>query len=154
MQRDFILGVKVVRGAYMERVTAAQMNYPPNKQVTDRDFNEAIEFCIDHINRVAVVVGVSQRIQQSSYHAITSAEKFTIRSFASLFFPIAIEMSDYTTFNLAIAGCHVSKYLPFGPIKDVIPYPMRCAQENTSVKGQTGRELGIDQKGNEAKRFV
>jgi proline dehydrogenase len=151
VQRNFILGAKIVRGAYMEkeRKRAEQMNYPspiqPDKDATDKDFNEAIRFCIDHIDRIAVVVA-----SHNEYSNLLTTEllkqKGLLFSHPHVHFSQLYGMSDNITFNLAIAGCHVSKYLPFGPIKDVIPYLMRRAQENTSVKGQTGRELALIKK--------
>jgi len=151
VQRNFILGAKIVRGAYMEkeRKRAEQMNYPspiqPHKDATDKDFNEAIRFCIDHLDRIAVVVA-----SHNEYSNLLTTEllkqKGLLFSHPHVHFSQLYGMSDNITFNLAIAGCHVSKYLPFGPIKDVIPYLMRRAQENTSVKGQTGRELALIKK--------
>ena len=125
------------------------MNYPspiqPDKDATDKDFNEAIRFCIDHIDRIAVVVA-----SHNEYSNLLTTEllkqKGVLFSHPHVHFSQLYGMSDNITFNLAIAGCHVSKYLPFGPIKDVIPYLMRRAQENTSVKGQTGRELALIKK--------
>ena len=151
VQRNFILGAKIVRGAYMEkeRKRAEQMNYPspiqPDKDATDNDFNQAIRFCIDHLDRIAVVVA-----SHNEYSNLLTTEllkqKGLLFSHPHVHFSQLYGMSDNITFNLAIAGCHVSKYLPFGPIKDVIPYLMRRAQENTSVKGQTGRELALIKK--------
>ena len=151
LQRNFVLGAKIVRGAYMEkeRKRAEQMNYPspiqPDKATTDRDFNEAIQFCIDHIDRIAVVVA-----SHNEYSNLLTTQLLQQKGLppdhSHVHFSQLYGMSDNITFNLAIAGCHVSKYLPFGPIKDVIPYLMRRAQENTSVKGQTGRELALIKK--------
>jgi proline dehydrogenase len=146
VQRNFILGAKIVRGAYMEkeRKRAGQMNYPspiqPDKKATDKDFNEAIQFCIDHIDRVAVVVA-SHNEYSNLLTTQLLQEKNLPLNHPHVHFSQLYGMSDNITFNLATAGCHVSKYLPFGPINDVVPYLMRRAQENTSVKGQTGREL-------------
>jgi proline dehydrogenase len=151
LQRNFILGAKIVRGAYMEkeRKRAEQMNYPspiqPDKKTTDQDFNEAIQFCIDHIDRVAVVVA-----SHNEYSNLLTTELLEEKNLplnhSHVHFSQLYGMSDNITFNLATAGCHVSKYLPFGPINDVVPYLMRRAQENTSVKGQTGRELALIKK--------
>ncbi len=151
LQKNFILGTKLVRGAYMEkeRKRAEQMNYPspiqPDKESTDRDFNDAIQFCIDHLDRIALVVA-----SHNEYSNLLTTQLLRQKNLP-LDHPYVhlsqlYGMSDNITFNLAMAGCHVSKYLPFGPIKDVIPYLMRRAQENTSVKGQTGRELGLIKK--------
>jgi len=146
VQRNFILGAKIVRGAYMEkeRKRAGQMNYPspiqPDKTATDKDFNEAIQFCIEHIDRVAVVVA-SHNEYSNLLTTQLLQEKNLPLNHPHVHFSQLYGMSDNITFNLASAGCHVSKYLPFGPLNDVVPYLMRRAQENTSVKGQTGREL-------------
>ncbi len=151
LERNFILGAKLVRGAYMEkeRKRAEQMGYPspihPDKESSDRDFNESIKFCIDRIERVALVVA-SHNEYSNLYAAQLLQEKGLPLSHPHVHWSQLYGMSDNITFNLAHAGCSVSKYLPFGPIKDVIPYLMRRAQENTSVKGQTGRELGLIKK--------
>ncbi len=151
VERNFILGAKLVRGAYMEkeRKRAAQMGYTspihPDKESCDKDFNETIKFCIDHIDRVALVVA-SHNEYSNLYAAQLLQQKGLPLSHPHVHWSQLYGMSDNITFNLAHAGCSVSKYLPFGPIKDVIPYLMRRAQENTSVKGQTGRELGLIKK--------
>lgn len=148
VERNFILGAKLVRGAYMEkeRRRAAEKGYPspihPDKEATDKDFNEAVKFCIDHIDRVAVMVA-SHNEFSNLYATQLLQEKGLPLSHPHVHWSQLYGMSDNITFNLANAGCSVSKYLPFGPIKDVIKYLMRRAQENTSVKGQTGRELGL-----------
>ena len=151
VERDFVLGAKLVRGAYMEkeRTRAAEMNYPtpiqPNKESCDKDYNDAVSFCIEHINRIAVIV--ASHNEQSNLLATQLLQQKNIPlHHAHIHFSQLYGMSDNITFNLAKAGCSVSKYLPFGPIKDVIPYLMRRAQENSSVAGQTGRELGLIEK--------
>jgi len=151
LQRNFILGTKLVRGAYMEkeRRRADQMNYPspiqPNKEATDRDFNAAIQFCVEHIDRIALVVA-SHNEYSNLLTTQLLRQKGLPLNHEHVHFSQLYGMSDNITFNLAKVGCHVSKYLPFGPIKDVIPYLMRRAQENSSVKGQTGRELVLIKK--------
>jgi proline dehydrogenase len=148
LQRNFILGSKIVRGAYMEkeRKRAAQMNYPSpiqhNKEATDKDFNEAILFCIAHLDKIALVVASHNEYSNLLTTQLLHQKNLPL-DHSHVHFSQLYGMSDNITFNLAGAGCHVSKYLPFGPIKDVIPYLMRRAQENTSVKGQTGRELAL-----------
>lgn len=150
-ERKFILGAKLVRGAYMEkeRKRAAEKGYPspimPDKENSDRDFNESIKFCIDNIDGVALIVA-SHNEFSNLYAAQLLQQKGLPLNHPHVHWSQLYGMSDNITFNLAHAGCSVSKYLPFGPIKDVIPYLMRRAQENTSVKGQTGRELGLIQK--------
>ncbi len=150
-ERRFILGAKLVRGAYMEkeRKRAAENNYPspiqPDKESTDRDYNDALEFSIGHIDRIAVIVASHNEYSNLLATRLLQGKKLPL-DHPHVHFSQLYGMSDNVTFNLAHAGCSVSKYLPFGPIKDVIPYLMRRAQENTSVKGQTGRELGLIKK--------
>jgi proline dehydrogenase len=149
--KGFILGAKLVRGAYMEkeRKRAADMNYgspiQPNKDATDRDYNLAVEFCIDHIERIATIVA-SHNEDSNLLATKLLVKKNLPLHHDHIHFSQLYGMSDNITFNLAKAGCPVSKYLPFGPINDVVPYLMRRAQENSSVSGQTGRELGLIKK--------
>ncbi len=149
--RDFVLGAKLVRGAYMEkeRKRADEKNYPspiqPNKEACDRDYNWAVEYCIDHIERIAIIV--ASHNEYSNLYAVELLDKKGLtHHHPHIHFSQLYGMSDNITFNLAKAGCPVSKYLPFGPIGDVIPYLMRRAQENSSISGQTGRELGLIKK--------
>jgi proline dehydrogenase len=148
VERKFLLGAKLVRGAYMEkeRKRAEEMGYPspiqPDKGSCDRDYNAGIKFCIDHLDRIALAVA-SHNEYSNMYAAQLLMEKGLPLNHPHVHWSQLYGMSDNITFNLAKAGCSVSKYLPFGPIKDVIPYLMRRAQENTSVGGQTGRELGL-----------
>lgn len=150
-ERNFILAVKLVRGAYMEkeRKRAGQMGYPspiqPDKESTDMHFNEAIKFCIDRLEKVALIVA-SHNEYSNLYAVQLMQEKNLPLNHPHMHWSQLYGMSDNITFNLAHAGCSVSKYLPFGPISDVIPYLMRRAQENSSIKGQTGRELGLIRK--------
>ncbi|MBI5856982.1 MAG: proline dehydrogenase family protein [Sphingobacteriales bacterium] len=151
LERNFILGAKLVRGAYMEkeRKRAAEKGYPspimPDKESTDKDYNESVKFCIDHIDRIALMVA-SHNEFSNLYTTQLLQEKGLPLNHPNVHWSQLYGMSDNITFNLAHSGCSVSKYLPFGPIKDVIPYLMRRAQENTSVKGQTGRELTLIKK--------
>jgi proline dehydrogenase len=148
VERNFVLGAKLVRGAYMdnERKRAADLNYPspiqPDKESTDRDYNAAVQFCIEHLDKIAVIVA-SHNEYSSLYTTELLDEKGLAQNHPHVHFSQLYGMSDNITFNLAKAGSSVSKYLPFGPIKDVIPYLMRRAEENSSVSGQTGRELGL-----------
>lgn len=151
VERNFILGAKMVRGAYMEkeRKRAADNGYlspiMPDKESTDRDYNESLKFCIDHIDRIAIVV--ASHNEYSNMLAVKLIqEKGLPLNHPHIHWSQLYGMSDNITFNLAHAGCSVSKYLPFGPIKDVIKYLMRRAEENTSVKGQTNRELLLIEK--------
>lgn len=150
-ERNFILGVKLVRGAYMEkeRERAAEMNYPspiqPDKQSSDNDYNSGVEFCIGHLDKIAVIVA-SHNEYSNLYTTRLLDNKGLPHNHPHVHFSQLYGMSDNITFNLAKSGCSVSKYLPFGPIRDVVPYLMRRAQENSSVAGQTGRELGLIKK--------
>lgn len=151
LQKNFILGAKLVRGAYMEkeRKRAAELGYPspiqPDKISSDRDYNAALEFCITHLENIAVIVA-SHNEESNLYATQLLDEKGLPHNHPHVHFSQLYGMSDNITFNLAKSGCSVSKYLPFGPIKDVIPYLMRRAQENSSAVGQTGRELGLIKK--------
>jgi proline dehydrogenase len=147
----FLLGIKPVRGAYMEkeRKRADEMNYPapiqPDKDHTDADYNAALEFCIEHIDTIFIIVA-SHNEFSNLYATQLMDKKGVPHDSAHVLFSQLYGMSDNITFNLAKAGFNASKYLPFGPIKDVIPYLMRRAQENSSVSGQTGRELSLIKK--------
>lgn len=150
-ERGFIFAIKLVRGAYMEkeRNRAKEYNYlspiQTDKTATDNDYNEAVAFCIRHLDRIAV--NVSSHNENSNMVAVKELEANNIPlNHPHVSFSQLLGMSDNITFNLAHAGCNVSKYLPFGPVKEVIPYLMRRAQENTSVEGQTGREISLIKK--------
>ncbi len=150
-ERNFVLGAKLVRGAYMEkeRRRATEMNYPspiqPDKKSSDTDYNLAVGFCIDHLDIISVIIA-SHNEQSNLTATQLLQQKNILLNHPHVHFSQLYGMSDNITFNLAKAGCSVSKYLPFGPIKDVVPYLMRRAQENSSVGGQTGRELGLIKK--------
>jgi proline dehydrogenase len=150
-QKGFILGVKLVRGAYMEkeRKRAAEMGYAspiqPDKASSDRDYNAALELCVGHIEQIALIVA-SHNEYSNLYATQLLDQKNLPHNHRHVHFSQLYGMSDNITFNLAKAGFSVSKYLPFGPISDVVPYLMRRAQENSSVAGQTGRELGLIEK--------
>ncbi len=145
-QQGFMLGVKLVRGAYMEkeRSRAKEKGYPSpiqqDKSFTDGDFNSAIDFCFENIDTVACIIATHN--EYSNLHAAELLNKKGLRrDHPHVHFSQLYGMSDNITFNLANAGYSVSKYLPFGPIREVIPYLMRRAQENTAINGQTTREL-------------
>ncbi len=151
VERNFLLGAKLVRGAYMEkeRKRAAEKNYPspiqPDKESTDKDYNAGLEFCIEHLDRIGLIVA-SHNEYSNLYATQLLHQNGLSLNHPHIHWSQLYGMSDNITFNLAHAGCSVSKYLPFGPIKEVIPYLMRRAQENNSVKGQTGRELVLIRK--------
>ena len=145
---EFIYGVKIVRGAYMEkeRKRAEANGYAdpiqPNKAATDRDYDAALELILSNLEHMAVVVGTHN--EASIELAATLMTKHSI-AFDSRRVYVAqlFGMSDHISFNAANSGLNVAKYLPFGPVKDVLPYLFRRAEENTAVEGQTGRELGL-----------
>jgi proline dehydrogenase len=146
--KDFILGVKLVRGAYMEkeRARAEEKNYASpiqsDKLATDKDYNAGVAFCIQHIDYIASIVA-SHNDLSNLYATELLREKGLSLNHPHVHFSQLYGMSDHITFNLAKAGCSVSKYLPFGPIEDVVPYLMRRAEENSSLSGQTGKELNL-----------
>mgnify|MGYP003346033902 FL=1 len=145
-EKNFKLGAKLVRGAYMEkeRLRAKQNGLESpihiNKEATDNDFNNAASFCIEHKENIACII--ASHNEQSNLQVTTlMQEKGIAANDPHIHFSQLYGMSDPISFNLAKEGYNVSKYLPYGPIKDVIPYLMRRAEENSSVNGQTGREL-------------
>jgi proline dehydrogenase len=145
---NYFLGIKLVRGAYMEkeRARAAQLGYPspiqPDKQSTDHDFNEALKFCVQHIDRVAICNGTHN--ENSSMLLVQLMKENNISSsHPHIYFSQLLGMSDHISYNLADAGYNVAKYVPYGPVASVLPYLIRRAQENTSIAGQMGRELGL-----------
>lgn len=150
-QQGFKLGMKLVRGAYMEkeRERAFEKSYAspiqPDKTATDRDYNDSVTYCIQHINDISVIVA-SHNDESNLLAANLMEEKGLPHNHPHVHFSQLYGMSDNITFNLAKEGFNVSKYLPFGPIRDVIPYLMRRAQENSSMSGQTGRELSLIRK--------
>ena len=147
----YLLGVKLVRGAYMEkeRARATKMNYVSpihlNKNTTDTDFNNGVSLCLDNIQKLKLIVATHNEYS-NLYTTKLLTEKGMSLSHPHVHFSQLYGMSDNITFNLAKNGCSVSKYLPFGPLNEVVPYLMRRAQENSSVSGQTGRELGLIEK--------
>lgn len=147
-KKGFVLGAKLVRGAYMEkeRNRATEKGYPspiqPDKPTCDADYDAAVRYCIEHIDKISVIIA-SHNEASNLLGVQLLEEKGLPHNHPHIHFSQLYGMSDNITFNLASAGCPVSKYLPFGPIADVIPYLMRRAQENSSMSGQTGRELGL-----------
>lgn len=149
--RNFYLGAKIVRGAYMEieRKRAKEQGYrspiQPDKDASDRDYNEAIRFCLDHIDQVGLMAGTHNEASSKLL-----ANEMMVRGISPandhIFFSQLLGMSDNLSFNLAEAGYNVAKYMPYGPVKAVMPYLFRRAQENSSVTGQTGRELSLLEK--------
>jgi len=139
-------GIKLVRGAYMEkeRERAQKKGYrsPINesKEDTDRDFDGAIKACIENLDIVSVCCG-SHNEESSSYLARLMEENNLSRNDGRIFFAQLLGMSDHISFNLSNEGYNVAKYVPFGPVYDVMPYLIRRTEENTSIAGQSSREL-------------
>lgn len=142
----YILAVKLVRGAYMEkeRERAAAMRYDspiqPDKDATDSDYNAALDYCLDHIDDIAFVAGT-----HNEYSTNYLAERMFKRRMAAdddrIYFSQLYGMGDNISFVLSKAGYNVSKYVPYGPVADAIPYLIRRAEENSSAAGQVSREL-------------
>lgn len=141
-------GVKLVRGAYMEkeRNRAIEKGYPspiqPDKATCDKDYNLALEFLTDNIEYVGVCAG-SHNEDSSALLADLMTKKGIAKDDKRFYFAQLLGMSDHISYTMANEGFNVAKYVPYGPVKEVIPYLFRRADENTSVKGQTGRELGL-----------
>ena len=147
-ENNYILGMKLVRGAYMEKENkrADKLSYTTpihlSKQATDHDFNEAVAFCLTNNKFISTII--ASHNESSNLLATTKLIDLSIPpNHPHVHFSQLYGMSDNLTFNLSDAGFNVSKYLPFGPIEEVIPYLMRRAEENSSISGQTTRELNL-----------
>ncbi|MDP1745643.1 MAG: proline dehydrogenase family protein [Bacteroidota bacterium] len=147
-QNNYYLGAKLVRGAYMEkeRARAIEKKYPSpiqdKKEDTDNDYDAALLFCVENIDRIAICAGTHN--ENSSMSLVQLMKDKNIKETNKhIFFSQLLGMSDHISYNLADAGYNVAKYVPYGPVNEVLPYLIRRAQENTSVKGQTGRELSL-----------
>ncbi len=148
---SYYLGVKLVRGAYMEteRERAEEMGYEdpiqPDKQATDDDFNKALKFCVENIEGIELCCGTHN--EASTYYLMELMSNGNITpNDPRIYFAQLYGMSDNISFNLANAGYNVAKYLPYGPVEDVIPYLIRRTEENTAIAGQTSREYGLIKK--------
>lgn len=150
-EAGFRVGVKLVRGAYMEkeRTRAAEKGYAspiqPSKAATDRDFNAAMRWCLDHIDRVSFCAG-SHNEESNALLCKWMQEAKISPSDDRIWFAQLLGMSDPISFNLSAHEYRVAKYVPYGPIQETIPYLIRRAEENTSVAGQTSRELELIQR--------
>lgn len=141
-------GIKLVRGAYMEkeRARAQKLGYLspiyPDKNASDDAYNTALKFILEHEMLFALCAGTHN--EESSFLLTQELERKQIsRDNDKFYFAQLLGMSDHISFNLSNAGFKVAKYVPFGPVKEVMPYLLRRADENTSVAGQTGRELSL-----------
>tara|TARA_R110002096_G_scaffold169793_1_gene341618 strand:- start:59 stop:1237 length:1179 start_codon:yes stop_codon:yes gene_type:complete len=148
---NYFLGFKLVRGAYMEKENdrAEEKDYKSpiceSKFETDQNFNNGLYYMMDHLDCMSLFAGTHN--EDSSYLLMNLMnEKKLLNNDPRIWFGQLYGMSDHISFNLANKGYNVAKYIPFGPVKDVMPYLIRRAEENTSVAGQTGRELALIKK--------
>lgn len=148
---NYCVGAKLVRGAYMEKEArrAVEKGYRnpinPTKEASDALFNEALVYCIDHIDRFAICAGTHN--EASSYLLLDLMNKRGIASNDKrIYFAQLYGMSDNLSYNLAKAGYNVAKYVPYGPVEAVIPYLLRRAEENTAIAGQSSREFALIKK--------
>ncbi|PLX01149.1 MAG: proline dehydrogenase, partial [Marinilabiliales bacterium] len=145
-QKGYFLGIKLVRGAYMEkeRALSEKYNYPSpinsTKEETDKEFNKAVKFVMNNLMNMSLFCGTHN--EESIHMAIHLMNDLGIeKDDKRVFFSQLYGMSDNISFNLAAQGYNVAKYLPYGPVESVMPYLIRRAQENTAVAGQMSREL-------------
>jgi len=147
-QENYKIGAKLVRGAYMEkeRARAVEKNYSSpiqtSKEDSDKDYDLALKFCIENVDFISLCAG-SHNEKSSLFLVQLMAEHGINKNDKRIYFSQLLGMSDHISYNLSLSGYNVSKYVPYGPVKEVLPYLIRRAQENTSVKGQTGRELSL-----------
>jgi len=147
-EEKYWYAVKLVRGAYMEkeRERAAAKGYlspiQPDKTASDRDYDAAVAFCVEHIDYMGVCSG-SHNEDSNLKLAHLMAKKGIPANHPLVWFAQLYGMSDHISYNLTHAGYNVAKYVPYAPIKSMMPYLIRRAQENTSIAGQMGRELGL-----------
>jgi proline dehydrogenase len=144
----YLLGVKMVRGAYMEkeRRRAAEMGYTspiqPDKKATDADFDASLVYCVEHIDQIGFVCGTHN--EESCQLLAQLIDQHQVdHNHPHVYFAQLLGMSDNLSFNLSDSNYNVAKYVPYGPVKAVMPYLFRRAQENTSIAGQTSRELNL-----------
>jgi proline dehydrogenase len=149
--KGYFLGAKLVRGAYMEKEAerAAEKSYPnpihPSKDATDDAYNEALQFCINHKQRVFLMSGTHNELSNIILPELMSLHGMKPND-ERVYFAQLYGMSDHISYNLAEAGYNVAKYVPYGPVEAVMPYLARRAAENTSVAGQSSRELTLIKK--------
>ncbi|TXN35804.1 proline dehydrogenase [Flagellimonas hymeniacidonis] len=151
MAEDFHIGLKVVRGAYMEKENerAEELGYRSpiciSKKATDENFDAAIAYMMDHLDRISIFAGTHNEASCLKLVALMKEKSLNV-SDTNIWFGQLYGMSDHITYNLTTEGYNAAKYVPYGPVKDVMPYLIRRAEENTSVAGQTTRELTLLQK--------
>ncbi|MFM9836776.1 MAG: proline dehydrogenase family protein, partial [Cyclobacteriaceae bacterium] len=148
---NYFLGVKMVRGAYMEKegARAIELGYVnpihPSKEATDEAFNKGLAFCVDNKQRISLMCG-SHNEYSNQYLTVLMNKHGMKNNDSRVWFAQLLGMSDNISFNLAKAGYNVAKYVPYGPVEAVMPYLLRRASENTSVAGQSSRELTMIRK--------
>jgi proline dehydrogenase len=148
---NFYIGLKIVRGAYMEkeRNRATKMDYispiQPSKSATDVDYDRAIQFCVENIGRISICAGTHNEKSSLLLTEIMKDHQI-LEDDSRIYFSQLLGMSDHISFNLSKVNFNVAKYVPYGPVREVMPYLIRRADENTSVAGQTGRELNLIRK--------
>lgn len=146
LAKDYTPGIKFVRGAYMEeeRARAAALGYPDpickDKQATDDNYDSGVLFVMDHLDRFEMFVGTHNENSNYKLASLIKDRGLNLGD-TRIFFAQLLGMSDNISFNLAHEGYNVTKYVPYAPVRDVLPYLLRRAEENTSVAGQTSREL-------------
>jgi len=144
----FFIGMKLVRGAYMEKENerAIEKGYPtpicPTKEATDINYDAAVTYMAEHLDTMAIFAGTHNEESTTKLMEIMKAKTISTKD-DRIWFGQLYGMSDNISYNLAANGYNIAKYLPFGPVKDVMPYLIRRAEENTSVAGQTSRELSM-----------
>jgi proline dehydrogenase len=157
--KGFKIGIKLVRGAYMEKENerAQKLGYKSpiceSKAATDENYNTILRFMMDHIDSFLIFAGTHN--EDSNYLLMDLIDQNALaKNDPRIWFGQLYGMSDHISFNLSKEGYNVSKYLPFGPVKDVMPYLMRRAEENTSVAGQTSRELSLLKKERDRRKLL
>jgi proline dehydrogenase len=158
-EEKFFIGIKLVRGAYMEKENkrALEQGYKSpiqkDKISTDIDFDKAVDICLENIDIIKLCAGTHN--EASTTHLLEQMKKLNIRNnHPNVYFSQLYGMSDNITFNLADLGYNVTKYLPYGPVKSTLPYLMRRAEENTAIAGQLSRELKMILEEKERRKFA
>lgn len=158
-RQKFLIGIKLVRGAYMEKENKRAFEYDykspiqPSKEATDKDFDKAVDLCLENIDIITLCAGTHN--EASTLHLIDKMRELKIpNDHPHIYFSQLYGMSDHITFNLADQGYNVTKYLPYGPVKSTLPYLIRRAEENTAIAGQMSRELKLILEEKERRKFA
>ncbi len=151
VEGNYYLGIKFVRGAYMERERARALKYGypspinPDKATTDKMYNDGLRYTLEHLDRISVFSGTHNE-ESNQLLADLMEKKGLARNEPKIWISQLFGMSDHISFNMAADGYNVAKYLPYGPVRHVLPYLIRRAEENTAVAGQSSRELEMARK--------